>query len=230
MSIRHENIRPTGESIGRPGGLTKARLVIHPILALLAAAAGCGAPIPAELLEFTDLEKTATTESHSDFRSFEYTCTPGLGFDAATDGISHATIAADAVGNYWLDISVWQGSGGDSRVTWEDMILDSTGDPNSPVDAWSSYGWSWEEPVEQSAAFRALSAAEVLRMRSVFAAIPVEVEYVEAMIDYYEQEDVRWDARRLSANPNYGYSETIAYSKVAEIVDMLEDFRSASQP
>jgi hypothetical protein len=199
--------------------LRRSLLVLAPLV--LVTAAGCGTALPQEWSNLAGQDKVIGTESHKDFQTFEYTRWPGIGFYDVSGPVSDATITRQADGSYWLEIRVWDGDGGDSDITWEE--LENTWEWDSVVD-WVDTGDS-----DQALVLRALAADEVQRMLDVFGAIPVEYEFIAADIDYYMFEDVRWDDRSLSANPNYGYSETIAFAKVEEIVQMLNDFRSASE-
>ena len=201
-----------------------------PGLLWLAGTAGCGSALPEELVKLTEQGKSTTTESHTDFQTFEYTRTPGLGFYTDAGAVSGAIITREPSGGYRLETRVWEGTdGADSRITWAGLLGDWESTGGGADDEWNS-DWSWQNPTEQDLPPRELTAGEVQRMLSVFAAVPVEYEYIDALIDYYVLEDARWDNRSLSANPTYGYSETIAYPKLDEIVQLLEDFRSASEP
>lgn len=203
-----------------------------PGLILLAETAGCGpAGVPGDFLGLIEQGKTTTAESHTDFQTFEYTRTPGLGFDTDPDPVLHATITRMPSGGYWLEMRVWEGGAdGESRITWEELLGDWEWESTDyQADSGWDSGWSWQIPTERDLPPRALTTSEAQRMLSLFAAVPVECEYVDALIDYCVYQDVRWDNRSLSANPNYGYSETILYSKLEDIVQMLGDFRSASQ-
>jgi hypothetical protein len=187
---------------------------------------------PEELVKLTEQGKSTTTESHTGFQTFEYTRTPGLAFDTDPGAVSHAAITREPSGGYRLELRVWEGTdGAESRITWEELLGDweweSTDDQTA---GGRDFDWSSQSPTEQDVPPRELTASEVQRMLSVFAAVPVEYAYVDALIDYSVFEDVRWDDRSLSANPNYGYSETIVYPKLEEIVQMLDDFRRASAP
>jgi hypothetical protein len=210
---------------------TKPASGLVPGLLLLAGAAGCGAGLPEEWLKLTEQGKRTTIESHTDFQTFEYTRTAGMWLDAGPGALAHATITREPDGSYWLDeVREGEGTGGaDSRITWDELLGDGEWDAmgDGAYDAWIS-DLSWPNVSEQDLPPRQLTAGQVQRMLSIFAAIPVDYEYVESDIDYYYFEDVRWDERSLSANPSYGYCETIAYDKIEEIVQMLEDFRSAS--
>jgi hypothetical protein len=205
--------------------------MILPGLLWLAGAAGCGSVFPEELVKLTEQGKSTTIESHTDFQTFEYNRSPGSGFESAPGDIVAATITRAADGHYELALDVLEGHATPyPQITWEQLeSWNAESIDDASYDGFGS-GWGSGDLTVRHLPVRTLTAAEMQRMLSVFAAVPVEYEYIEAMIDYYVFDDVRWDDRRLSGNPNYGYSETILYAKLEEIIRMLEDFRSAGEP
>jgi hypothetical protein len=171
---------------------------------------------------------STTTESHTDFATFELTRTVGWSSgDLAPGDILSATITHVGAGRYRLDLSLLES--GDSYTTWAQL----DGEWGDRI--WDgAYDWDMYYPDDVGAVTtyelpsRELSAAEVQRMRGVFASVQVDHEQIDDMIDYYYWTDFRWDDRSLSANPTYGDSETIGGDSANAIIQMLEDFRSVS--
>jgi hypothetical protein len=205
----------------RPSG------VFLPWLVLMGTASCTGLGPPSILGPLgVEVGKSAATESYADFQTFEFTRTSG--WNCLDPGIvAEATITRGAGGSYQLELGISSDAAdGESEWTWDDAL---GGAADWEVDGtnWTC-GYGLDVSAVRYLPVRALTAAEVQRMRSVFSAVTVEYEYVEADIDYYEIDRVRWDDRSLTANPTYGPSETIRYEDFEQIAQLLEDFRAAS--